>query len=111
MAKRGDYQIPFSRHNGEMLHYDARPHDGDKYVRWEDNHVFTTTLTFTRWQRGRSAAHALMTRDDNGQEVVVFLTDFTDMLQHMVRGRVASRSFTYTKRGANYGVRLKDDEK
>jgi hypothetical protein len=104
MSRKGDYPIPFTR-NGTQLNYADRYMTG---VVWLENHAVETTISFVRWERGRSAAHAIFEREDNGKEVTVFLSELEPMLQTMVRGKVKGR-FTFGKRGANYGMRLADE--
>lgn len=98
MAK--DYKIPFDA-NGNQLHYPT------SYLisEWRDNVPFTETLVFEGYSRGRSAAYLNFKRQGTDIEVVVFMTDFVDMVPLMVNG-VLTSTFSYCKRGMNYGVKL-----
>lgn len=59
------------------------------------------TLAYAGFARGRSAAYFVF-RTQEGHGVTVFLKDFEAMIPHMVNGVVAG-TFTYVKRGQNYG--------
>lgn len=69
-----------------------------------DNYIFTDTLTYDHYARGRSAAYFKFKRTD-GREVVVFLTDFEEFVKLMVNGKI-SGNFTFCKRGQNFGCKL-----
>lgn len=92
------YKIPFNK-NGEVPHFPI----GD--VTWEDNYVFSTSLKFHEFRRGRSAAYATFIDSSNGKVHNVFLIDFTDMVPYLNEG-VISGNFTFAKRGQNYGVKI-----
>lgn len=92
--------IPFDRKTGSLLTY---PMDYMK-PRWQPNAPFTDSLTFVRFERGRSAAHAILKRS-TGAEVTVFLTDFEEMVPMFDAGVVDS-VFVFCKRGSSYGCKL-----
>ena len=120
MGKKSSYQIPFLQ-NGNMAKYG---HDRD-IVEWKDNFEFSTAINFDRFERGRSAAHAIFESADlsvhyrglssqqsyeqkvpkEGFVYQVFLTDLADMMRHMNSCSVEG-IFTFCKRGRNYGVKL-----
>ncbi|TCU34113.1 hypothetical protein [Rhizobium azibense] len=95
MAKKGDYQIPFSS-KGDQLHY---PDWGHVML---DNFEFEDTLKFSTMARGRSAAYFYFKRS-NGAKVVVFMKDLCEMMPHINKGKITGK-FTFTKRGQNYGA-------
>lgn len=104
-------KIPFDHHGCPVPYVRglARPDDivpDSRYV-WEDNKPFRAILEFQRFERGRSAAHAIYAKaDDSTWEVTMFLTDFEDVVK---RGLIPSRltgRFEYVKRGTNFGVKL-----
>lgn len=97
MAK-AEYKIPFDD-NGNMLTYDRR-----YQIEWRDNCQFEDTLTYKCYGRGRSSAVFVFTKSD-GKTVSMFMTDIDDIIPKMVNG-VLSGTFTYTKRGTNYGIKL-----
>lgn len=71
---------------------------------WVENFTFHDTLVFIDVvRRGKSIAY-VMERTD-GALVSMFLSDFTDIIAHLNCGRVTG-SFTFTKKGQNYGCRL-----
>jgi hypothetical protein len=77
-------------------------------VQWVDNDPFDAVLTFTGFERGRSAAHAIWV-DNEGHEYQMFLTDFSELLLDggttMVGGKVLA-TWRVRKRGRNYGIAL-----
>lgn len=102
MAKKtGNYQIPFNSKTGDQLHYPELYYGGTLEMR--DNFEFLDTLTFETYERGRSAAYFIFKRS-TGEKVVVFLTDFCDMVHHMFNGSIFGK-FTFTKRGMNFGCK------
>lgn len=95
-------KIPFGK-NGNQLH-----HPSDGY--WsggkaeKDNFIFTDSLTYKHYARGRSAAYMIFSRKSTKSDVVVFLKEFQSMVVHMVNGSI-SGEFTFLKRGQNFGCR------
>jgi len=108
------YQIPFDS-NGNMVGY---MHDRD-IVKWRDPETFFDALSFSRFERGRSAAlllegdegrHAILEgngggNEPQGQVFQVFLTDLSKMIPHM-RDGIIEGTFTFCKRGQNFGIKL-----
>lgn len=99
--KVGDYKIPFNN-QGSQLSYPAADWQGGTV--WKPNYQFFDTLTLHCASRGRSSTVFLMFREDH-TVVNVFVSDFVDMCKKMVNGKVQG-SFTFTKKGANYGCKL-----
>ncbi len=100
MVKK-DYKIPFDD-KGNQLHYEWYSYQNGE---WRDNEEFNDTLVYKGYARGRSAAYFLFHRASTQTEVVVFMTDFEKMIPLLTYGFL-SGTFTYTKRGQNYGVKL-----
>ena len=95
---KGQYKIPFDKH-GNQLHYpDFRLHH------WEDNFEFPGPVRVTGYARGCSAAY-FEGRVESGRSLIIFLTDFEEMLPHLAGGSANGR-FTFVKRGQNYGVKM-----
>jgi hypothetical protein len=96
-------KIPFDQHGNPVPFIQRRV----EYYVWEDNATFHTSLDFVRFERGRSAAHAIYAKaDDPTWEVTMFLSDLEDVV---IRGLAPLRltgTFEYVKRGQNYGVKL-----
>jgi hypothetical protein len=95
-------KIPFDQHGNPVPfapNVDA--------VVWEDNKPFRAALEFQRFERGRSAAHAIYAKhDDPNWEVTMFLTDFEDVVKRdLIPSRLNGR-FIFVKRGQNYGIKL-----
>jgi hypothetical protein len=114
MAKPGNYQIPFDR-DGNQQHWPDPEYEwpegygaGKPRLEvapvWQDNSIFGDVLTFDGYSRGRSAAYFGFTRLD-GKKVTMFLAEFTEVVPHMVRGKIGG-TFTFVKRGQNYGAKL-----
>lgn len=101
MKKVYDGDIPFDG-RGNQLHYFESWNGGH----WVPNTTFKDTLTIDTMARGRSAAYFIFERK-NGSSVVVFLRDAIDMMKHMQNGKVTG-TFTFCKRGQNYGCKLVD---
>lgn len=94
------WQVPFA--NGEPLRWGY----GGSQTEWRDNFTFRQTFTFVGFERGRSAAHALLKGED-GREFVCFLVDFAPLVRRGLfdqDGKV-SGLWTFTKKGQNYGIR------
>jgi hypothetical protein len=66
---------------------------------------FDATLIFCGFERGRSAAHAIW-RDPPGRTFPMFLCDLETLIYEGIReGGSVSGRWTFTKRGANYGIK------
>lgn len=118
MAK-WDGKIPFNA-KGDQLHY---PENWPPGMTWQDNRVYDGELVVDSMSRGRSAAYfegTLTGRYVAGYpdgfpneiapppfRVTIFMSDFMEMVRTgtIVRGRLLGY-FTFSKRGANYGLRL-----
>jgi hypothetical protein len=98
MAKTA-YKIPFDS-NGEMLSWAP----GWGQVEWKDNYEWEDNLEYESFGRGRSAVHIYFRSLITGKKYTMFMTDFHDVVKDMVTGRI-SGTFTFQKRGANYGMR------
>lgn len=98
MAK--EYQVPFDK-NGEMLSYPENWMVGE----WKDNYIFSDTLEYDTYSRGRSSALICFKSQSNGKSYSMFMTDFDDVAKLMVNG-VLKGTFTFQKRGQNYGIRM-----
>lgn len=104
-------KIPFDQHGNPVPYCYGRTRGpgaelDSRYV-WEDNAEFAATLTFKRFARGRSAAHAIYAKDDDPTwEAVMFLTDFQALVERGLAPMHLSGRFVHVKRGANYGIQL-----
>jgi hypothetical protein len=99
MKAKASYKIPFNS-NGDMCTYAST---WDK-VEWKDNCEWEDNLEYESFGRGRSAVHIYFRSLITGNKYTMFMTDFHDIIKDMVTGRV-SGTFTFQKRGANYGMR------
>lgn len=98
-------QIPFDQ-QGSPVPY--TPQRDECYI-WEDNVPFKATLVFERFERGRSAAHAIYAKgDDPSWKVTMFLSDLEDVIAKGFAPLYLTGHFEYVKRGQNYGVKLID---
>jgi hypothetical protein len=101
-------KIPFDMYGTPIPYVWGKWHaeHNRKYV-WEDNEVFEAKLKFKRFQRGRSAAHAIYTKvDDESWEVTMFMTDLKDVIDKGFAPLYLTGRFEYVKRGTNFGVKL-----
>jgi hypothetical protein len=106
MAK-GQYQIPFDK-DGNLMGY---PEEW-RGIEWRDNYQFTDTLKLDHYYRGRSAAGLYMASAITGHRYQMFLRDFEDLINNTVIDHgVVSGRWTFTKRGANYGIVFISDER
>jgi len=102
LAKKGQYQIPFSE-NGSLQSYPYNPNE------WRDNYEFEETLTYKTYYRGRSSATIAFT-DSKDRQYEMFMTDFDDLMTRKgLNGKEVTGRWTFVKRGQNYGIRLADD--
>lgn len=96
--------VPFDQY-GRPVPYPS-PNRDDLYV-WKDNAPFLEAVTFVRFERGHSAAHALFKGTYEGDwECQMFLTDLTDLIHGEVRIGHFEGTCVYTKRGTNFGFKL-----
>ena len=74
-------------------------------VVWKENYIFEAKMRLEGFERGRSAAHALLL-DESGKKYTLFLTDLEDILKRegLSKGTFPNLKWTFCKRGANYGV-------
>jgi hypothetical protein len=98
-----DGKIPHDQHGSPVPYVIGHI---DKYV-WKDNEEFLAALTFKRFARGRSAAHAVYAKDnDPTWEAVMFITDLTDVIERGLAPLHLCGRFVHVKRGQNYGIQL-----
>jgi hypothetical protein len=100
-TKKG-YQIPFDAH-GNMLSY-----AGYGVTTYKDPYVFTDTLTYTGYGRGRSAAHFYF-EDTKGHTYSMFMSDFDDMVKSKkFNGGSITGTFTFVKKRSKlwHAIRL-----
>ena len=72
---------------------------------WRDNFEFKASMHFESFQRGRSAAYAVF-RTDKDERYTMFLKDLADAIPHLDKGFLLEKTFTFTKRGQNYGIKV-----
>lgn len=75
---------------------------------WRENFVFEDTLVYKCYARGRSAAYFHFVRKSNGAQVTVFISNFSDMIEKMVEGKITGK-FVFYKQGANFGCKLMEE--
>lgn len=97
MSRKCWHEAPFDK-NGDQTTYPDWPGEMRPVEPFDD------TLEFVDFERGRSAANAVMRRT-SGNLVRLFLTDFEPLVASLQSGRMTGR-WIYVKRGANYGVAL-----
>jgi hypothetical protein len=100
---KSNYQIPFDK-DGNLWDYPS--YDESENV-WKDNYTFIGRLNVLGFERGRSAAHLIVT-DDSGHEYQMFLTSFKQVLltRNITKGEIEESEWTFIKKGCNYGICL-----
>lgn len=88
---------------GSLLHY-----PGNQPI-WKPIEDFQATLVYQTYNRGRSAAYFTFA-DKKGVEYPVFMKEFDEIILRMVVGMVTG-TWTVTKRGRNFGLKLKTSRK
>jgi hypothetical protein len=104
-------QIPFDQ-NGNMLTYVNR--DGKSFsggyieeVVWKENYEFADTFHITNYVRGRSSIAFELISCGDGKRYYMFVSDFVEMVQSsVVEKGVVSGTWTFCKKGCNYGMKL-----
>lgn len=78
---------------------------GDK-VEWIENREFEETLTYAGYSRGASSATFLW-KDSTGATYQMFMVDMNDLLssKNIIKRQVTG-TWTYCKRGQNFGIKL-----
>lgn len=87
--------------NGNMLEY------FDYYYKpadWKDIEEFEATMTFVRYENGRSSLRFIL-EDENGKYWSMMAQCIDDFVFRSNRGTVSGK-WTMCKRGANYGLLL-----
>ena len=90
----------------QLTYYDA----WDKNVELRPNEVFADTLEYVTYHRGRSSALFEFKRLSTRTNVFMFMTDIDDIIPLMVGGKLGG-TFTFCKRGKNYGVKMLSEVK
>lgn len=99
--KIGQYKIPFDS-RGDLMSY-----DGFGVFEWRDNYSFVDTLKLEGSGRGRSSVTFKFRSLESGVVYSMFISDATYLFQNcVVRKGVVRGSFTFVKKGSNYGLTL-----
>lgn len=93
-------QIPFDTEGNQMHH----PYGFGTFKEYKDNYEFFTTLTFSHFSRGRSAAYARFI-SVSGMKCTMFLKEFEEIIPYLKNGSITG-DFTFCKHGQNFGVKL-----
>ncbi len=97
-----DRKAPFST-DGSLLSY-AYPEQRD--VAWRDADTpVLLSLTFQKFERGRSAANAIW-KDDKGRQYSMFLIDLQALILTGVPTKTVAGKWVFVKSGQNYGIKL-----
>lgn len=113
-------QIPFDE-KGRFLDF-VRIRNGEPYkgIVWQDNFEFAGPVKVVGMERGRSAARYVIEVTpfvapdplivDGPVRAIMFMTDFLAAIQKKgaLPGGLIPGTFTFVKRGQNYGVKLVD---
>lgn len=108
----GKYKVPFD-FEGNQLHYPGTLWDrnkdggrgGNAECIWKENQAFTDTLKVEGMHAGQSAKYLTVVSTTTGHHYTVFVRDVIDVLLNATvnKGEMTA-TWTFTKRGANYGV-------
>jgi hypothetical protein len=98
-----EIQIPFGKDGNPLVYAREGQYNLEK---WVPNYTFDDVLTIDGITRGRSAAQFNLSGSD-GRKYTMFMTDMFDVIKRadIHRGMIAG-TWTFQKRGQNYGVRL-----
>jgi len=102
MPKKGDYQIPFDEDGNQMHYADTSIW---KAKEWRDNCKFEDCLEYMTYCRGRSATYFEFQGVDMDRKYTMFLKEFDAIVKKLDNGML-SGTWTFIKRGTNYGVKL-----
>lgn len=97
-------RAPFDT-NGNLMHH-PRSYDQDLGEMREDK-PFRATMTYTGFERGRSAAYT-MWKDQDGKTYPMFLADLHVILPLLNKGYLTTM-WRVAKRGQNFGIKLAQD--
>jgi len=81
-------------------------YQGDSYDEEKDNYEWEDTISYVGYGRGRSSCVIYFWSETNLQNMQMFMTDFDDIAIKLDHGKLQG-TFTFCKRGANYGIKLK----
>lgn len=94
-------QVPFDT-EGNQMHYPYGCYPDLK--EFKDNYEFSTTLKFSYFVRGCSAAYAQFV-SVSGMKCTMFLKEFEEVIPYLKNGSITG-DFTFCKHGQNFGVKL-----
>lgn len=101
---KGDYLIPF--YKGNLISYAPYYPHRETEIDWRENTPFEATLTYSHFERGRSAAH-LIFEDEHGHTYPMFLQQFDEvMAAGGFDGNHIHGEWMGCKRGQNFGIQL-----
>lgn len=81
--------------------------NGGFCARVKPNYEFQEKMRFDRFGRGCSSAKAFFIGVESGREFEMFLKDLSDVIKgNNIANGIVEGTFTYCKRGQNYGVML-----
>jgi hypothetical protein len=76
-------------------------------VVWKPNYEFEDKLHYLRYSRGRSSAKIHFKSEITDKEYEMFLTDFDDLMNNKGFDKnTVDGTFTFCKRGSNYGIKF-----
>lgn len=78
--------------------------NGEKEL-WKPNEEIELTLRYKGYGRGRSAV-TFYWIDQNGYSYPMFIKDFDELVKLNIGTSEIHGTFTYIKRGANYGIKF-----
>lgn len=98
-------QIPFynsGSREGNMAGYP------DYATTSKPNYIFTDSLKYVGYSRGRSSIKAIF-QNDKGNKFEMFMVDFDLMLKSIGLPKLVTGRWAFRKQGMNYGIFLIDE--
>ena len=106
-----DFAISQTQDRSRVNEFDDR-FNSERYITvdeviWKPNFEFEDKFKYLNYSRGRSSAKIHFKSEITGKEYEMFLTDFDDLMNSQgFNKNVVEGTFTFCKRGANYGIKL-----
>lgn len=108
MAKKEIF-YPINKETGELCAWvwQDYPDDVNGRIEWVQNKEWHDEIKYNGYHRGRSAAGFNFKSEIDGKNYPMFMTDFDACMRNeMFFKSKLIGTFTFCKRGCNYGIRL-----
>lgn len=110
--------VPNPKYNEELKEYEIKLEEfnnnilSGRYIKvnqvvWKDNYEFEEEMLIEGYSRGRSAANFNLQSTVDKRNYNVFMKDILEIMQNCtISESKVKAKWTFTKRGANYGIKL-----